>query len=329
MKHVSVFMDVEDPINPLADDAALDLANLFTSEDVRGSFCLTGEKCRTLHARGRQDIAEAFAPHCLGLHTDTHSFHPTTMELLADLSWEDGCKAAYAAERRGFEAFVSLFARPPVFWGGAGNTWSPEITDALKRLDIAAYCYALTALPGEAVHRFNGVLALPQALSISEVDWADDARAEAATARVLDGIQRIDQPWVGLFVGHPTRFRYSQFWDTPYSAGRTSSEPEYTDPVPDETYERSKANLAKLLRQLKRQVSVIGVDGLLATAMSFRAPTPEESAFFRDQTSRNLRSALGWPIHRPGLSAERIVEKTMALAATVELATNSFPRVGR
>ena len=91
MPLVSVFMDVEDPINDFADDAALDVASLFTKVGVRGSFCLTGQKCRKLLERQRLDVLEAFSCHCLGLHTDTHSLHPTTMELLERVPYEDGC----------------------------------------------------------------------------------------------------------------------------------------------------------------------------------------------------------------------------------------------
>src|SRR5688500_8544735 len=108
-------MDVEDPINALADDAALDFAQLFTELGIRGSFCITGEKCRKLVERGRQDVIETFLPHCLGLHTDTHSYHPTTMELLADLDYDEGCKAAFEAESKGFEAFRAAFGRTPSF----------------------------------------------------------------------------------------------------------------------------------------------------------------------------------------------------------------------
>lgn len=304
-------MDVEDPINPLADDAALDFASLFTSLGVRGSFCLTGEKCRVLLARGRSDVLSAFAPHCLGLHTDTHSFHPTTMELLAPLSWSEGCSAAFDAESRGFSAFVSAFGRSPVFWGGAGNTWSPEITFALRELGISAYVYALT---GSAVHRFNGVFALPQSVSISEDDWAA-GRYEEAFAEIA----AVPSPWVGVFVGHPTRFRYSKFWDWPYAGGVTPSSPSLTEPLPQETYERSKANLSSFLLRLKEDFQVIGVDEALQMPWRFRSPTPEELVSFRDQTAENLRGAARWPIHRPDLDVSNIIAKTLALAYGLEI----------
>lgn len=319
MKSVSLFMDVEDPINPLADDAALDFPLLFADAGVRGSFCLTGEKCRTLKARGRADVADAFRQHSLGLHTNTHSFHPTTMELLADLEWEDGCKAAFESEKRGYDAFVALIGRRPEFWGGGGNTWSPEITDALKRLGIPAYSYALTQFPDDAAHRFNGVVALPQALSISENDWADDARALAASERVLQGIEVHKQPWVGVFVGHPTRFRHTDWWDVPYYAGRTPPNPEYAEPVRQAVYDRSKANLRAFLERIKRAANVVGVDEALKLPWQFRVPTAAERAYFAEHTSRMVSGAKNWPIHYKGLDPELIVRKTMALAGTAEV----------
>jgi len=312
-------MDVEDPINPLADQAALDLAELFSEAGVKASFCLTGEKCRTLLARGRQDVLDAYRPHCLGLHTDTHSYHPTTMELLADVPFEKGCRLAFETESKGFNAFQSAFGRDPVFWGGAGNTWSPEITSALKQLGIPAYCYALTALPNDAVHRFNGVVALPQALSISEPDWADSTDRPN---RVLDAIRESDQPWLGVFVGHPTRLRYTQFWDFPFNHGQTPEIPEQAQPVEEPVYQRSLENLRAFLVKLQATTEIIGVDDFFTADLSFRPPTLSELEFFRLNTSGNLRGAAKWPIHRQDLSPELIVSKTLALEATLGVISN-------
>jgi hypothetical protein len=317
MKTVSVFMDVEDPINPLADDAASDFAGLFTEAGVRGSFCITGEKCRSLLARGRADIVDSFRGHCLGLHTDTHSQHPTTMELLETLPFEAGCLAALGAETKGFEAFLTAFGRSPSFWGGAGNTWSPEITSALQELGIPAYAYALTQLPDHGVHKFNGVIALPQALSVSEDDWADDDRAARAADTILRRLKEIDQPWIGIFVGHPTRFRYKEFWDKPYAYGRMPAEPEFVEPLPQEAYNRGRANLGAFLRQLKRAAKIVGVDEAVALPWSFRPPSDAEIAYFKENTSRTIRGAAAWPIHRPDLNTNYIAEKTMSLADTV------------
>jgi hypothetical protein len=241
------------------------------------------------------------------------------MELLADLEWDEGCVAAYESEQKGFDGFVDLIGRPPAFWGGGGNTWSPEITDAMKRLGIPAYVYALTQLPHEAVHRFNGVFALPQAFSISELDWADEDRTAAATDRVFAGLESLEQPWIGIFVGHPTKFRYTDWWDIPYYGGRTPPTPEYGTPVPQATYEQAKRNLRSFLDRLKQIYEVIGVDEALELPWTFRIPTSAEIAYFRENTSRILGSAKYWPIHYPGLSSDLIVAKAMALADTVEV----------
>ncbi len=244
------------------------------------------------------------------------------MELLADLPFQEGGLAALEAEQRGYDAFVQAFRRPPVFWGGAGNTWSPEITDALKHLGIQGYVYALTELPDRPVHRFNRVFAFPQHFSISELNWADDARAEARSAQVLGDLASNKQPnpsWTGIFVGHPTKLRHRDFWDSPYNAGRTPPSPEFAEALPEAIYERSKINLRAFLVELRGQAEVMGLDDVLNLPWTFRAPTLAERSYFDERTAQNLRSALGWPIHRPGLSADLIVDKTLALAPTLEI----------
>lgn len=325
MKLVSVFMDVEDPFNPLADDAARAVLDVFEGAGVRGSFCITGEKCRTLAARGRTDVIEGLRPHCLGLHTDTHSQHPTTMELLADVDYETGCRLALEAEAKGFASFNSLFERTPAFWGGAGNTWSCEIPFALRSLGIPAYSYALTAVGNDAVHRYDGVFALPQSLSVSEPEWAEDAKTASAAERVFTAIAKKSAPWLGVFVGHPTKLRHRDYWDTPYFGGRTPPEPEFVEPLPPETFERSLRNLGGFLTELKQRAEIVGVDELLERPWTLCAPTEGELSFFESQTAENIRGAARWPVHRPGLDPENMVAKALARKGTLEVAEPELP----
>ncbi len=319
MKAVSVFFDVEDPINLEADQAALELARLVSERGVRGSFCVTGEKCRSLVARRRYDVVDALSVHCLGLHTDKHSQHPTTMELLASLDYETGCRAALEAERRGFEAFTQCFGRNPSFWGGAGNTWSPEIAYAVQTLGIAATVYALTEV-ASGVHQFGGVLCFPQDFAISELDWADDCRAQSAAEGVFNGINASRRPWLGVFIGHPTKFRHCEFWDKSYSGGRTPTEPEFVERLPDDVYAKSLANVATFLSRLGRDYVVIGLDDAARLSWSFRELTETERSQFNESTAANIRSAGRWPIHRPDLDVEPIVVKTLAMADSVRAA---------
>jgi hypothetical protein len=314
MKLVSLFMDVEDPINAHADDAALDFASLLSSLGERGSFCVTGEKCRKLVERGRRDVLDALSSHCLGLHTDTHSYHPTTMELLADMEYYAGCDAAFVAESRGAEAFQAAFGRSPAFWGGAGNTWSPEIPQAIVRLNISTYAYALTELPGKPVHWFNGAFALPQSVSISEDALTDDPDA---ITRTVASIVAMEQPWVGVFVGHPTRYRYPEFWDRSFFAGRTPDIPDELEPAPKERYLESLRNFRALIEAVRSKFQVVGVDDLLKRPWNLEYPNGEQLAYFRQATATNLLNAAKWPIHRPNLNPANIVQKTMALSDTL------------
>lgn len=305
---ISIFMDVEDPINPLADDAALDFARGFTEAGVTGCFCITGEKCRVLMERGRVDVIEALRPHCLGLHTDTHSQHPTTMEMLAGLSYEEGCEAALQTESRGTRAFENAFGRKPAFWGGAGNTWSPEICDVIRRLRFPTYVYALTQVPNQEVHRFNGCLALPQHFAIGEDEW-ESGRVDD----VLRGLTESSRSWSGLFVGHPTRMRYPAFWDIGYAGGRTPASPVHLEPVSDEIYHRRLHGLSDLLITLKDRFEIIGCDQINP---EFRPANAEEQRVFCEKTTEAIRAAAKWPIHPPDLDVSAIVEKTMELVET-------------
>lgn len=308
---VTVFMDVEDPINPASDDAAHEFVRLFDEVGIPGGFCLTGDKCRAL--AGQSEIADAFRRHRCGLHTNSHSVHPTTMELLEKCGFEEGCALAIESESRGFEAFQSLLNSPPAFWGGAGNTWSPEITDALKMLGIPAYSYSLTSLPGSAVHRFNGVIGLPQTYSVSEAEWMSNPGTEGLFTK----LRAFVGPWIGIFVGHPTRFRHADYWDWGYYGG-VNPDPVPTTPLTSEDdYQRAKSNLRTFLQELKNEFEVVPcpTDGF-----EFRKPTESELNFFRTETAKNIRNAAKWPIHRPDLDPQNIIDKTLALADTVEIA---------
>ena len=308
---VTVFMDVEDTINPASDDAAHEFVQLFDEVGIPGGFCLTGDKCTALMSR--PEIAAGFQKHNCGLHTTSHSVHPTTMELLETCTFEEGVRLAFESESTGFEAFQALLNKKPAFWGGAGNTWSPEITEALKMLEIPAYSYSLTSLPGSAVHRFNGILALPQTFSISETEWMSNPNTEI----LMTKLRAFVGPWVGIFVGHPTRFRHQDYWDWGYYGGINPNPIPTTPVTDDEIYEKAKSNLKAFLLQLKSEYEVVPcpTDGF-----EFRKPTLREMDFFRRETEKNLRNAAKWPIHRPDLDPSNIVAKTLALADTVEIA---------
>src|SRR3989442_3571859 len=88
--YVLLWFDTEDYILPQSDDAAKRLAVFLSSQGIRATFKVVGEKARTLERRGRQDVIAALARHEIGYHSNTHSQHPTPAEYEAALDWSTG-----------------------------------------------------------------------------------------------------------------------------------------------------------------------------------------------------------------------------------------------
>jgi hypothetical protein len=311
-------MDVEDAFGSLSDDAAMIVAQEFAFRGVRGSFCVTGEKCRRLMRKGREDVMDALRLHALGLHTNTHSQHPTTMELLENCGWDDGCQAAFESEKPGYDSFVEAFGRAPTFWGGAGNTWGPQVTDALKRMGIPAFVYSLLGLPGP--HRYNGVMGFPQVIGFPEATWSDKEATAAALAKVKETVASSGQPVTLVFVGHPTKMRYKRFWDGRYGGGRTRKR--WRHPAEkEEDFQRAIAGLGSFLGSLRMAMPIVGMDEVLEMPWQFRPAKKKELELAREQAAANLAAAAGWPIHKPGLDTSRLVELTLERLDSLEIAS--------
>jgi hypothetical protein len=314
---LTLFFDTEDPYNEHADDAAKAIAEAFSAEGVRGTFCVTGEKCRKLLGRGRHDVIAALESHALGLHTNTHSIHPTTMELLESRDWEEGCRAALAAERPGLEAFERAFGRKPCCWAGAGYTWGPQITAALPELGIPSYVYSLTQEPGMRVHRFLGQFAFPIHHSVYEPNWfaADGVR------QALEAVENaLAHPWTGVLCGHPTRLRYTDYWDKPFYAGVTPEEYQGPPPRSAEDFDETLERLRWFVQEIGKQSRIVGLDEVLEMPWTFTPATPDEQAeAARLTTERIQRVAQLWPVHKPDLDTSLIERLTIERLDTIEI----------
>jgi hypothetical protein len=320
---VSLFFDVEDPFGEFADDAALDVAQVFSRCGVRATFCVTGEKCRKLLLRDRTDVLDALAEHALGLHTNTHSQHPTTMELLEETDWDDGIEAAYASEKPGLDAFLKAFpGRTPSCWAGAGYTWGPQITAILPRLGIPSYVYALTSVGERRVHRFLDSLAFPITSVAKETEYEYEDSTDEAIARVLVNLRKRGGDWPIVFCGHPTKMRYSDYWDRAYYGGVTPRPYMGVEPREREAYERSLQNLERFIRAINDEFPVAGLDEAVALPWQFRELTTPELEVAETETVANIRwRAEDWPVHKPGLKTDRIEAETLARFDTLRVAS--------
>ncbi len=318
---ISLLFDVEDPFNLDSDDATLEIAELVHSCGVRATFCVSGLKCRVLEERGRKDVIEALKPHALGLHTDTHSLHPTTMEMLENKGWADGVEAALESEGRGMRSFELVFERKPCCWGGAGNTWGPQITEACRILGIPAVLYSQFAVPNLATHHFLGVISLPTTAYLGGEDAMETLEtAQAGVDQAIARVKASPAPWAEVFGGHPSRYRYLEFWDAPFFAGQT--------PIPytpgarrsDENFKACMANLRSSILRLKDELEIVGVDQIVDYNWQWRQLTEYEKLKAIEGTTEHLKGAAGWPPNHPNLDTSRIIAETMARIDTLKIA---------
>jgi hypothetical protein len=321
---VSLLFDVEDPFDPAADDAALTVAEVVRAQGVRGTFCVTGDKCRRLMERGRADVIEALKHHALGIHTDRHSLHPTTMEMLEDKGWEDGVAAALESEGRALHSFEEAFGRKPCCWGGGGNTWGPQIHGALKELGVPAVVYSQIAVPGGLPHEFLGVRSFPSFAYLGEDNMERADTAEESTARTLAAVKGSAAVWCEVFSGHPTRYRHTDWWDGPFYDGQTPEEYTPAPTRPQHLFESCMENLGKSIRKLSEELTVLGLDDVLKLEWTYRELSAEEAAYAREKTAENVRGSAGWPPNRRSLDPSRIVQETLKRLDTLRIAVQGL-----
>jgi hypothetical protein len=324
---VTLTVDVEDFITAGADDAARDVASVIASEGIQATMCVVGEKARRLLSNGRQDVIEAIGLHDVGLHTDTHSLHPTTLEALEGLGWDEGVEVIIKREEPGVEAIRRVFDCEPSCWGGAGNTWGPQVCGALQQLGVPAYVYAHTAPPGHDLHRFCGVTAYGGGLYLGdatlhlEAQWQE--RLEALVAALLER-QAAGAQWCEVFVCHPCQLLCEEFWDGVNFAHGAGPPEERWLPAkrkPKEQYRKALAHLQTSLRVLRglpglRMATIRQVNSLLSDAKETRL-TKRERQQAEERIRGRLEGMARWPIHRPNLDVSSAVQLTLERLETL------------
>ena len=216
--YLTLLFDVEDLVDPRADDTTLRAARILTEEDAPSTMMIVGEKARLWEKRGRGDLIDAMAGHDIGLHTNRHSVHPTVAEYLEGKRWEDGIAEVVARERSGVDDMRRILGRDPSCWGRGGSTWGPQVAPALAKMGVPAMMYSFTHLPdpSRGVHYFCNTLSYYWFYGGFDEVFADEAKFDAAWGQAKDEIAgAVDSraPWLGLFVSHPAMLRAEVFWD--------------------------------------------------------------------------------------------------------------------
>ena len=324
---VTMLFDVEDIITTEADDITARVADLVWDRGTRATFCVVGERARQWSDRGRFDVIRSLARHDIGFHTSLHSVHPTILEGLVDKGWEDGVSSVLASEGPGVNRISSAFGRHPSCFGGPGNTWGPQVNEAMRQLGVPAVVYAHSRVPRGDVHRYCGAVCYPvgrslgdDALHVTEVWKANLKRliGEAETRR-----DRGDQ-WMELFMGHPSRMLHDEFWDGPnFSFGKNPPAAQWKSPR-----QKSRADVELVLKHLGESIdAILSLPGIqhrtigemneLFTGAREEELTPEEAAQASAQLAQNIDSMAHWVILPPDLDLRNVRAVAEAKVATL------------
>ena len=304
--YLTLLFDVEDIISPAADDVTEQIARIVTETGLSATFCVVGERARQWRARGRGDVVAALARHDIGYHTDYHSVHPTVVEYLAGKDWCEGVEESLRRERPGVEAVREVFDTTPSCFGGPGNTWGPQINEAMSALGVPSIVYAHTRVPGGDVHRFAGSIMYPGGLSAGDSEYHLPGRWELNLRRLEKDIREAAEngvQWIEVFAGHPSRILHEAFWDgEPFAGGRSPPRTEWKPPQ-----RKSEAELQIALSNLRQTLLTLrdipGVEirtiremnSILGDADEIELDKSEiEEA--RRMTNSNLAAIVGWPI---------------------------------
>lgn len=241
MKNIKVMLwfDVEDYINPQADDALLALIDRMDGLGIRGSFKIVGEKARVLERRGRRDIIRKLSGHEVCYHTDNHSVHPTITEYLKDMGFAQGASEFEAREYQGFLDVQRITGQYPTSYGQPGASWAPQVFPVLRKWGVPTYLDSHEVISvDEKPFWYGGVLNLTRLWATMRMEL-EEGGLERAKAEFDEICRRADAEQCQLvsIYYHPCEFSSTAFWDgVNYSRGINTPRDQWK-PSPARSYE--------------------------------------------------------------------------------------------
>jgi hypothetical protein len=215
--YVVLWFDTEDYIDPIADDAALRIANDLTSLGVRATFKVVGEKGRVLERRGRLDVIQALGKHAIGYHSDWHSMQPTPAVALEHLGLFEGAADFERRQRAGFEDIARIFGVAPVCYGQPGSSWAPQSNVALRRMGVPVYLDEGSQVGLNDQPFWYGGLLYVYSMGPYQIRADLDHKAPESDTygRFDSAVQHFKETGGGLISTyyHPTELVHTEFWD--------------------------------------------------------------------------------------------------------------------
>jgi hypothetical protein len=214
--YVILWFDTEDYLLPASDDAALKVADFLTSQGVRGTFKVVGEKARTLERRKRTDVIAALKKHEIGYHSNWHSVQPTPAMYLSSLGWDEGVAEFDRREDPGRADVERIFGVAPSCYGQPGSSWGPQSYGAMKKWGMNIYLDAgqHVSLDGKPCF-YAGVFNLYHLTHTIRADLNKPEELEKATLRFAQARKALLAEGGGVIstVYHPCEWVHKKFWD--------------------------------------------------------------------------------------------------------------------
>jgi hypothetical protein len=214
--YVVLWFDTEDYLLPASDDAALRVAQLLTSQGVRATFKVVGEKARTLERRKRTDVIAALKKHEIGYHSNWHSVQPSPAMYLSQLGWDEGVAEFDRREGPGRADVERIFGQAPSCYGQPGSSWGPQSYGAMRKWGMPVYLDAgrHVDLDGKPCW-YGGILNLYSLRHTLRADLNDPTKLDAARtafAAAHKALQDENGGIISIFY-HPCEFVHKTFWD--------------------------------------------------------------------------------------------------------------------
>jgi peptidoglycan/xylan/chitin deacetylase (PgdA/CDA1 family) len=215
--YIILWFDTEDYVLPQSDDSAKRIAEFLTSQGIRATFKVVGEKARTLERRHREDVIGALEKHAIGYHSNYHSWRVSPAEYEAALDWQDGVQEFIRREQPGIDDIRRIFGRMPTAYGQPGNSWCPEAQPALRKMGIHVYLDdgEQIGLDGRPFW-YGGILNIFNMKYIGELrpnaDWTNLPEVKANFKKAYTALSDSGGGLISIYF-HPCEFIHKEFWD--------------------------------------------------------------------------------------------------------------------
>ncbi len=215
--YIILWFDTEDYVLPQSDDSAKRIAEFLTSQGIRATFKVVGEKARTLERQHREDVIAALEKHEIGYHSNYHSWRVSPAEYEEPLGWQDGVQEFIRREQPGIDDIERIFGRMPTAYGQPGSSWCPEAQPALRKMGIHVYLDdgEQIGLDGRPFW-YGGILNIFNMKYIGELrpneDWTNLDEVKANFKKAYTALSESGGGLISIYF-HPCEFIHKEFWD--------------------------------------------------------------------------------------------------------------------